>query len=290
MSNQKIRIGGVPEHFNYPWKFALENNIFLKQNIEIEWFYYPSGTGSMIEAIRNKKLDIAIMLTEGAVASICNGLEAKIIKQYITSPLIWGIHTGKFSTIKGIGESKDKIYSISRFNSGSHLMAMLESHIRQSEINDSQWLISNNLNQSIIDLNENKADLFFWEKYTTKPFVDKGEINRISEFVTPWSCFQMVADVDSINEKKDEIMSVLKIINFVGKQFMTSDNSIDLIIENYNMLPEDAKNWFYSTEWNTDFDISEKMLFNVLFSLKSLNVIDNCPNPKELIANWVELY
>ena len=281
------RIGGVPEHFNFPWKLAQDFKFFEKENINIDWKYYHSGTGAMVNALKNDELDIAILLTEGAVASIINGLEAKIVKQYISSPLIWGIHTGFNSNVNQVKENLK--YSISRFNSGSHLMAIIDAKVRNININDHQWIISNDLNGSIKDLNSHASDLFFWEKYTTIPFVNKGILRKISEFVTPWSCFQIVANNQVLIENPVEIKKILSIINFTSKQFMTSDNSIDMLIENYELTPEDAHSWFYSTEWNTDFNVSEKMLENVMNTLLQINIIKNKLNPSDIVHQMVQL-
>ena len=40
-----VRIGGVPEHFNYAWYIALKNNAFKAQGIDLCWVDCPGGTG-----------------------------------------------------------------------------------------------------------------------------------------------------------------------------------------------------------------------------------------------------
>lgn len=66
------------------------------------------------------------------------------------------------------------------------------------------------------------------------------------------------ANVDFNWQFYSAITKLLKAINFTTKQFMTADNSIDMLLEKFDMQPEDALTWFYSTEWNTDFQVSEK--------------------------------
>lgn len=41
----KLRVGGVPEHFNYPWHLAIERNLFAKYGVEVEWVEIKLGTG-----------------------------------------------------------------------------------------------------------------------------------------------------------------------------------------------------------------------------------------------------
>ena len=45
MSYSKIRIGGVPEHFNLPIHLAHELKEFETRGIEIEWTTFQGGTG-----------------------------------------------------------------------------------------------------------------------------------------------------------------------------------------------------------------------------------------------------
>ena len=103
MLNSKV--GGVPEHFNYPWYITLKNKEYTKHNINLRWKDYPGGTGEMCKALRSGEVDIAIVLTEGIIKDIINGNPSKITQTYVKSPLIWGIHVGAKSNFKEIKES-----------------------------------------------------------------------------------------------------------------------------------------------------------------------------------------
>jgi sulfonate transport system substrate-binding protein len=283
----KIRMGGVPEHFNLPIILANEFDLFKNKNIELEWHYFPAGTGAMTKAIAYNEIDIAVGLTEGVVAAIINGLEAKIIKQYISTPLIWGIHTGIHSNLKTIGECEGKKYAISRLGSGSHLMALIDAEIRGKSIQDNDFLLIENMDGALTSLSKNDSQVFFWEKYTTKPCVDDGQLKRIGEFITPWSCFQMIASNDLIKNHSPEIKELNQVINFSAKQFMKAPNSIEEVHHRFNLKLEDSYDWFYSTEWTTDQNVSEKMLENVMYSLKKINTIKSEVNPELLVASKI---
>lgn len=95
-----IRVGGVPEHFNYPWHYGIKNGIFQDENIKVIWSDVKGGSGAMCHMLENNELDVALILTEGIVKHIHNGGNAKIIQQYVKSPLIWGVHCN--SQYKGI--------------------------------------------------------------------------------------------------------------------------------------------------------------------------------------------
>lgn len=283
-------MGGVPEHFNLPILLSKEFNLFQQKNIDLDWQYYPAGTGAMTKAIAENEIDVAIVLTEGAVSAIINGLDAKIIKQYISSPLIWGIHTGQASELKKIGDCNHKKYAISRFGSGSHLMAMIDAKVRKTEIKTEEFVLIENLKGAIQSLNSNLSDVFFWEKYTTKPLVDNGTLNRIGEFITPWSCFQIIASNSIIEQEPNALKELLNIINFSNKQFMKATNSIDEVSQRFEMLLEDAYSWFYSTEWSSDQNISEKMLENVMYSLEKIGVIQKQVENSDIVhTDFVKL-
>jgi len=97
-----IKVGGVPEHFNYPWHLSLKNNEYTKNNINLSWQNFPGGTGAMCKALRDKEIDIAIVLTEGIIKDIINGNPSKITQTFVKSPLVWGIHVGAHSKLVGL--------------------------------------------------------------------------------------------------------------------------------------------------------------------------------------------
>ena len=82
MNKLRLKIGGVPEHYNYPWRVAIEEGLFNKEKISLHWSDISGGTGQMIKGLETGSLDIAIVLTEGITRSILKGLDAKVIQIY----------------------------------------------------------------------------------------------------------------------------------------------------------------------------------------------------------------
>ena len=39
----RLRVGGVPEHFNAPWHLAKQKGAFLAAGIELEYVDYPGS-------------------------------------------------------------------------------------------------------------------------------------------------------------------------------------------------------------------------------------------------------
>ena len=74
-----VRIGGVPEHFNYAWCIGLKRNAFKAQGIDLRWVDCPGGTGQMIEALKQNSIDMAVVLTDGIVKAISDGISLSLI-------------------------------------------------------------------------------------------------------------------------------------------------------------------------------------------------------------------
>ena len=89
---KKVRIIGVPEHFNLPWHLALAEGAFEDRGIDLQWTDIPEGTGRMCQMLEDGETDLAIILTEGIVKSITEGNPSRIVQEYIASPSSLG-HT-----------------------------------------------------------------------------------------------------------------------------------------------------------------------------------------------------
>ena len=51
-----VKIGGVPEHFNYPFQLAEELGLFKKNGVQVEFVIQREGTGQMIK-VRDRIVD-----------------------------------------------------------------------------------------------------------------------------------------------------------------------------------------------------------------------------------------
>lgn len=271
---QTIRVGGVPEHFNLPWHLAIENQLFTKEGVNVEWVEYKGGTGQMTKALREHEVDVCVLLTEGVIKDIAEGNPSKIISKYLNTPLIWGVFSGANNPIKYYGEIYDKKYAISRFGSGSHLMPYVDALYKEKTLEKDQFVVIKNLEGALESLSKLQTDVFYWERYTTKPYVDNGILKSLGEFVTPWPCFVITATEKAIAEKTEALKTMLKVLYFVNHQFMTSIDSVPEVSKRYGQKLEDVNNWFHSTEWSTNDIISFKMLENVIYTLHKSKIIE----------------
>ncbi len=245
----EIRIGGVPEHYNLPWHWALENQLFEKNGFTVSWKSYPNGTGAMLKDLRESNLDIAILLTEGAVADILQGNPSKIVQTWVSSPLRWGIHTGANSGIERVEDLKGKRYAISRFKSGSHLMAYVNARTYNWQIQTEDFVLVENLEGARKAFAEKRAEIFFWEKFTTKHLVDSGEFRYLGDCYTPWPSFVIAVRNEVLAQNEKEVARLLVWINKLAREMTLRSDILEILVKKYSMLTEDAREWFSKLQW-----------------------------------------
>lgn len=274
MKNFKLRIGGVPEHFNLPIHLAIEKGEFEKRNLEIEWITFSGGTGQMTKALRNDEVDMCILLTEGIIADIIRGNPSKLISIYVKTPLCWGIHTGYNNNLNSYDDIFDRKYAISRFGSGSHLMPIVDANSKSMNITEDQFKVIKNLDGALTSLDNLDTDVFYWEKYTTKPFVDSGQLRRIGEYLTPWPCFVIAATNKILANESHNVIRALRTIHDSCDKFMQDESAIDLVAKRYKQKTEDVEKWYHSTEWSIHGWISNKMIQSIIYNLKLAGIVE----------------
>jgi len=285
-----VRVGGVPEHFNLAWHLAIEEGLFKKNNIHIEWTDVPGGTGTMCKALQAGELDLAIALTEGIVKDIMAGNPSKITQFYVNSPLRWGIFVNAKSKITSIQEMSGLKYAISRYGSGSHLMSYVNASNHGLTVQPEDLVLVNDLNGARKALAEDTAQLFLWEKFTTKPFVDNGEFRMIGECNTPWPCFVIAASDKFIQEHEETLRVILEIINASCSALKNNPKAPDMIVQRYGIKKEDAEQWFKELEYASQPEMPEAELRLILWRLKEFGIIKSIPELNSVIyGNNLEL-
>ena len=270
---KKINIIGVPEHFNLPWHLAIADGAFEERGIDLQWTDIPEGTGRMCQMLENGETDLAIILTEGLVKSITEGNPAKIVQEYIASPLLWGIHVGAKSGYRSISELKTTKAAISRFGSGSHLMAYVNAQNEGWNTEKLQFEVINNLDGAVEALTNGTADYFMWEHFTTKPLVDKGIFQILGDCPTPWPCFVIAATDKFLKGHSSALKHILDVINLYTKGFKQIP-SIDRTLANrYEQQLDDIQEWLSLTRWSQS-QIDSQTLEKVQNTLIDLKLID----------------
>ena len=279
-----LKVGGVPEHFNLPWHLCIENDEFKKEDINVIWKDFPDGTGAMTRALRSGEIDVAVLLTEGAVKDIISGNEAKIVQSYIGSSLIWGIHVDANSEYQNIQDLEGKKVAISRVGSGSQLMAYVNAQNQGWDPSSLEFEIVGDINGAIEALKEGRADYFMWEHFTTKPLVDNKTFRRVADCPTPWPCFVIAAKNKVLKFDYADVRKMTDIVNKKSSEILNIPGIDKVFAERYEQKIEDIRKWMEITSWS-QHQISEEDLEEVQQQLLKLDLISNTIDSSCILYN-----
>ena len=275
MNSVKLSIGGVPEHVNLPWKQAIAEGAFSAAGIDVEFIDYPGGTGAMNAALRDKELDAALLLTEGAVHDILTGGRNKLVSVYVESPLVWGIHVSASSKISSIEGIEGMRYAISRFGSGSHLIAAVDAAERGFNVDDMQFVVVDNIEGARSALANGEADVFLWEKHMTQPLVDSGEFRRIGERTVPWPAFAVSVRLDYLDTHGDTVHEALNIVADFARQLKYDRDAAQRISAAYGIGEENAQVWLDSVQWSHDRRRPDAAIDRIVTALLSQDLVQS---------------
>lgn len=278
-----LKIGGVPEHFNLPWRMAIEEGRFRDAGIQLHWSDMSGGTGQMIRGLETKSIDVAVLLTEGITKAILQGLDAKIIQVYVTTPLRWGIHVPYKSDIQTVDQLEHQTFAISREGSGSHLMSYVRASQENWDTSQLKFKVVGDVYGGLWALENNESQAFLWEKYTTFPFTEQKKCRYIDEVITPWPCFVIAVRNEVYDKYADELAKMCQIVSERAGELKKSENAVDLISWRYNLRHGQVENWLNETDWNytgVEYPLAFEKTISYLIKLNLLQ-------PEEA-ENWRE--
>ena len=266
-----LRIAGVPEHFNLPWRQRAWLHATQPWAYEkINYVEAAAGTGAMASALANDEVDIAILLTEGAVLDIARGGRHRIIKVYVDTPLEWGIHVAANGPIHSIPDVQGKRYAISRKGSGSHVMAAVHAASESWPTDQLKYVQIDTLKGARKALPAGQADVFFWEKTMTHPYVEAGEFRRVGVFQSPWPSFVVCASERCLGRNEQRVFDLMHDINSISARLQNNADAARLISNAYGITVDAADKWLAHTVWNTNLDLPLDTFQSVLDALSAL--------------------
>lgn len=232
----------------------------------------------MVTALQTGEIDVGVGLTEGWIAALGKTQAAKqdagfrVVGTYVETPLCWAISTGaRREQLSGIQDLRGKKVGVSRIGSGSYVMSFV--------LADQQgWLdttsnsppfpveVLNTFANLRDGVNDNTADFFMWEHFTSKRYYDNGEIKRVGEIYTPWSSWKIVAANDllfpenwsSTNNAskpaiKDELEDALQKINKGVQHFEANqEEAVQYISTKLDYSEADARDWLKTVRFAQD--------------------------------------
>ena len=280
----RLRIGGVPEHFNLPWHLAAQARRFEPHGVDVAWRDYPGGSGAMAKALRDGELDAALLLTEGAVAAIADGAPLAIVSLYTDSPLLWGIHVPATSRFRAVAELDGARCAISRIGSGSHLMAVVHARAQGWNVERLRLVTVGNLDGAVDAFAAGRADVFFWEKFMTKPLVDAGKFRRVGEFTAPWPAF-VVCTASSLGAaQRAALARVAAAVLDEARALHARPDAAQLIAARYGLTSADAGQWLKTTRWSSRVGVASSDIASACTELNALGVLPRVVDARECIA------
>ena len=278
-----LRVGGVEEPFNLPWVLAFEDDAFASLGLEVTFTNYAGGTGALVHGLEEGMIDLATLLTEGGVTAIGRGSKIKLHSAFVTSPLRWGIHVAAKAKQTKVAELGGKKFAISRFGSGSELMAYELADQQGWKLKDNQFVVVGGVEGATQALPKRKAHIFLWERFVTAPLVKQGVFKRIGEIRTPWPSFYTAArpgllDID--RELIDQVIAV--VLGYAADLKADPERTIDLIVERYGMQRRDARTWLKDLEWPSSAFVDTDVLASVIDRMTGLGRIDEAITPAGL--------
>ncbi len=281
-----LTVGGVPEHVNLPWYLAVEEGRFEDLGLDVRWKDCPAGTGQMCEGLESGELDVALLLTEGAVAHIGNGGTCRIVGTFVETPLIWGIHTRADAPFEDPEGLRGRRYGISRKGSGSHLMAFVDAAQRGWPPEDHPKTVKvGGLGGALDAFREGRIDAFMWEKYMTKPLVDDGHLKRVGTCTAPWPAFVLAARPLAVENLGEELGGVMARVARESEALAAApERVVEEVVARFGLLAQDVEAWLLQTRWDCRASVSEAALRQAARHLVGVGVLEREPDLKGLTA------
>jgi sulfonate transport system substrate-binding protein len=268
-----ITIGGVPEHFNLPWQ-RLGNAERGAGGMPFRWRECPGGTGEMVHALNDGTLDVALLLTEGALTGIAAGGVFRIVSLYTQSPLIWGIHVPADSRLLRVDELRRARYAISRLGSGSHLMCYVLAEQQGWPVGDLGFERVGNLGGAVRAFEQGTANAFLWERFMTLPLVRTGRFRRIGELIAPWPAFVACASLQALERRRVDVDRLLSEGLAAAQQLAAAPDAPAEIAQAFGLDPEDVSEWLAATRWADRVSVDPSCFDAALALLRKVGLVD----------------
>ena len=264
----------VPEHFASP---LLQYHASQDpQNALFDLVSCPSGTGEMITRLKEDSIDVAIALTEALIAGIAKEsgkAPFKIVGTFVMTPLDWAVSTGPGRSFESIQDLKGETMGISRIGSGSQIMANVMSFNHGWQIDDLQFKVMNTFEalRNGVQVDGSTA-AFMWERFTTKPYTDKGEVRTIGHVLTPWPSWLIAARADC---DQNRLLEFLHGLGHWTQEFDSEKSrqgpAIEYIQGTLGYPVTDIQDWIKTCRWSHEPWIVERTTIE-----KTLATLEQC--------------
>jgi sulfonate transport system substrate-binding protein len=262
-----MRIGGVPEHYNGPIHKTME------RFPQAEWVSHPSGTGAMLEALDKDELDLAVVLMEGAVKhAVCND-SVRLIGTYVDNPLPWGVHVASISSMKELNEDIENLtFGISRFGSGSHLMAIVHANSIGKPV--PKFKVVNTMKGARDAMVAGEVDVFLWDITTADVYTKQADWKCIGEISGGWPAFVFVVQRGASGPLLTTVRKFIEALHIeCSKMKEQKNSSCRYLCEKYGISEKQASDFLEKINWNSSFCVEDSKIQSVVKALHACNII-----------------
>ncbi len=156
-------------------------------------------------------------------------------------------------------------------------MPFVNASQKNLQLRESDFVIVKDLDGARKALASGEADIFFWEKYITKPFVDTGEFEKIGSCPTPWPSFVVVCQNKLLRDHFNDLHNLFDQLHLVIRRLVQSGDIIKMVADEFGLQYFDAVKWYAEVEWNMDLGVDTEKLGAVVNRLMELKLIPPIP-------------
>ncbi|KAJ3074525.1 hypothetical protein HDU98_011027 [Podochytrium sp. JEL0797] len=291
-----LTLGCVPEHFSIPFYHAHPHHGPFRI------ISCPGGTGQMLKRLGTGEIDLCVGLTEGLVAALANeGDNAgfRIVGGLTKSSLTWSVvvhpeavrEGGAFEGVKEEENAahlvRGKRIGISRFGSGSHLIPFViptppSTPTPTTTTAPFEFIQQNDISGLRAGIATGTTDAFLWERFTTKKYVDSGELSVLGSVTPEWPSF-LFAVRDAVvetQEGRDRVRDFLDAVSTAIRDKVYSpeggvaDGIVQEIVDRFGYSCGDVESWFGTVEFEGECGkVDLEAVKRCLGALKSAGVV-----------------
>ncbi|KIR54526.1 hypothetical protein I315_03012 [Cryptococcus gattii Ru294] len=280
----KLRVGWHREHFLSPLLQFVEKD----KGETVELVECPGGTGEMQVKLKNGEIDLCI----GKPGSLNRRIINNSFKRLPTlSSRVWQTARrltrlsgdisrlpcdGKDSQYNSINDLKGTAFGISRLGSGSQVMAsVLSLQQKWSEEEQPKFKVNGQFKPLRDSVNSGETSVFLWEWFTTKPYVDSGEVRFIGSVYTPWPCWHIAASPSVPSSTVKTFLASLQpyVQHFNSPDARVSED-IEFVHNFFGHKKEDVAEWLQSVKWEEQLaEVKEDVVKETLAVLRKAGVV-----------------
>jgi hypothetical protein len=137
-------------------------------------------------------------------------------------------------------------------------------------------------------VNDNTADFFMWEHFTSKRYYDNGSIKRVGEIYTPWSSWKIVASTKSTTPDDPRLGELFEKLDRGVEYFEKhKEENVKYISTELDYSEEDAKEWLKTVKFTKNTKgVDVGVIQKTIETLRKAGVLgDQAPKAEVMITS-----